>query len=103
MPEQITVGEYTEKTISIEGYFLKNNEICSCSMEMTAKNTESPDVFTIQLPEGAERFIGASAGAKTIQKSEHASLDDIKNHYPTQIGTVTGSLKKVFAGRTQRK
>ena len=72
-------------------------------MHMTAKNTESPDVFTMQLPEGAEKFIGANAYAQTVYKAEKTTREDIENHYPAQIGALSGTVSRVYAGRTSRK
>ena len=103
VPESILVGEYIEKTICLEGYFIRDAEVYSCRMDMTAKNTESPDVFIMQLPEGAEKFIGANAYARNIYKKEKTSLEDIKQHRPTHIDTVSGWIKRVYAGRTGRK
>ena len=103
VPEYIIIGEYKEKTIYIEGYFIKDDEVYSCSMHMTAKNTESPDVFTMQLPEGADKFIGANAYAQTVYKAEKTTREDIENHYPTQIGSLSGTVNRVYAGRTSRK
>lgn len=95
VPEYIIIGEYKEITICIEGYFIKDDEVYSCSMHMTAKNTEGPDVFTMQLPEGAEKFTGASAYAQTVYKAEKTTREDIENHYPTQIGALSGTVSRV--------